>query len=178
MTCRKGVRVAKCTIGQEYCYPPSISVRVTDAASEASVVGRYQNSRREGGNMNHLGTIIKQQRTAMRLTLRELATASGLSASHLGRIERGERFPSAYILRRIAKPLGFDEVELLTLAGFLSPIPTEDAKEKSGEAVPQLDPYVAKVLAEEPLGVQRSVIGVLAILKRLAKNIGREDVRQ
>ena len=128
--------------------------------------------------MNHLGTIIKQQRTVMRLTLRKLATASSLSVSHLGRIERGERFPSAYILRRIAKPLGFDEVELLALAGFLSPIPIEDAKEKSGEAVPRLDPYVAKVLAEEPLGVQRSVIVIPTILKRLAKNIGRENLQQ
>ena len=85
--------------------------------------------------MNHLGTIIKQQRTAMRLTLRELANASGVSTSHLGRIERGERFPSAYILQRIAKPLGFDEVELLTLAGFLSPIPTEETKRKPGDTV-------------------------------------------
>ncbi len=86
--------------------------------------------------MNHLSTIIKQQRTAMRLTLRELATTSGLSPSHLGRIERGECFPSAYILCRIAKPLAFDERELFTLAGFLSPISTEDTKEKSSVTFP------------------------------------------
>ena len=123
--------------------------------------------------MNHLGRIIKQRRTAMGLTLRELATASGLSESHLGRIERGERPPSGYILRRIAKPLAFDEVELFTLAGFLSPIPTEGAKEKSGETAPRLDPYVAEVLAEEPLEVQRSVIEILTILKSLAKSAAR-----
>ena len=101
--------------------------------------------------MHHLGSMIKQRRTAMRLTLRQLATASGVSKAHLGRIERGERFPSAYILQRIARPLGFDEVELLTLAGFLSPISTDNAKEKTAEAISRVDPYVAQVLAQEPV---------------------------
>ena len=123
--------------------------------------------------MNHLGRIIKQHRTAMLLSLRALAAASGVSTSHLGRIERGERFPSAYILRRIAKPLGFEENELFTLAGFLSPTPAKEAKRKPGGTVLGLDPYVAKVLAEEPLEVQRAVIGILAILKSLAKSIVR-----
>ena len=68
-----------------------------------------------------LGKIIKQQRIKVPLTLQELAAESRVSSSHLGRIERGERFPSARILRKIAKPLGFDEDELFTLAGFLSP---------------------------------------------------------
>ena len=70
---------------------------------------------------NDLGRILKQQRITVPLTLQELAKTSGVSSSHLGRIERGERFPSARILRKIAKPLGFDEDELFTLAGFLSP---------------------------------------------------------
>ena len=55
-----------------------------------------------------LGKIIKQQRIKVPLTLQELAAESGVSSSHLGRIERSERFPSARILRKIAKPLGFD----------------------------------------------------------------------
>ena len=124
--------------------------------------------------MNHLGRIIKQHRTAMLLSLRALATASGLSPSYLGRIERGERFPSAYILRRIAKPLAFDERELFTLAGFLSPIATDNAKEKLVETVPRLDPYVASVLAREPVVVQRAAIGVLSILRSLARSILKE----
>jgi len=70
---------------------------------------------------NNLGRILRQRRIAILLTLHELAAASGVSAAHLGRIETGERFPSARILRKIAKPLGFDEGELFTLAGFLSP---------------------------------------------------------
>jgi transcriptional regulator with XRE-family HTH domain len=123
---------------------------------------------------NDLGKIIKQQRITVPLTLQELAAESGVSSSHLGRIERGERFPSARILRKIAKPLGFDEDELFTLAGFLSP-QTSGVAEESGTRYNsrQLDPYVARMLAEEPPEVQRSVIGILSLLKSIAKSTSK-----
>ncbi len=73
---------------------------------------------------NYLGRILKQRRVMIPLTLRGLAVVSGTSSSHLGRVERGERFPSASILRKIAKPLGFEESELFSLAGYLSPQPS------------------------------------------------------
>ena len=100
------------------------------------------------------------------LTLQELARASGVSASHLGRIERGERFPSARILRKIAQPLGTSESELLTLAGYLSPQPATEAETPS---VGQLDPYVAAVLSQEPMEVQRAVVTILSVLKSMAR---------
>lgn len=59
--------------------------------------------------MTDIGKVIKQQRVMSGLTIRQLSDKSGVSSSHLGRIERGERFPSASILRKIAKPLGFDK---------------------------------------------------------------------
>ena len=55
--------------------------------------------------------------TNIPLTLGELGARSGVLTSHLGHIERGERFPSAQILHKIAKPLGFDEDELFRLVG-------------------------------------------------------------
>lgn len=121
---------------------------------------------------NDLGRILKQQRITVPLTLQELAAESSVSSSHLGRIERGERFPSARILRKIAKPLGFDEDELFTLAGFLSP-QTPGVAEESGTRYTsrQLDPYVARMLAEEPPEVQRSIIGILSLLKSIAKGM-------
>ena len=125
---------------------------------------------------NDLGRIIKQQRIAIPLTLQELATASSVSSSHLGRIERGERFPSAHILRRIAKPLGFDEDELFTLAGFLSPQISGVAEEKSATyGNRRLDPYVAKLLAEEPVEIQRAVIGILNTVKLIAKGMSKAN---
>jgi len=124
---------------------------------------------------NNLGKILKQQRISIPLTLQELAATSGVSSSHLGRIERGERFPSAHILRKIAKPLGFNEDELFTLAGFLSPqIPSIAEESGSGYGSRHLDPYVAKLLAEEPVEIQRAVIGILTLLKSIARGMTKE----
>jgi len=124
---------------------------------------------------NDLGKILKQQRITIPLTLQELTAKSGVSASHLGRIERGERFPSAHILQKIARPLGFEEDELLTLAGYLSPQLHRVAEADPSYSARRVDPYVARVLAQEPVDVQRAVIGILTILKSLAKSIVKEN---
>ncbi len=128
----------------------------------------------EGDFRKELGKILKQQRLSRSLTLQKLTALSGVSASHLGRIERGERFPSAHILQKIAKPLGFEEDELFTLAGYLSP-----QSPMVGENVPsyrsdRLDPYVARVLSQEPVEIQRAVIGILTILKSIARDMSKK----
>ncbi len=122
----------------------------------------------------NLGRIIKQQRLMVPLTLQELAATSGVSPSHLGRVERGERFPSAQILRKIAKPLGFDEDELFTLAGYLSPRSAMIAEKEPTYSSRELDPYVARILAQESIEVQRSVIGILTVLKSIADSTMKE----
>ena len=125
-------------------------------------------------NTKDLGKILKQQRVTIPLTLQELAAESGVSSSHLGRVERGERFPSARILRKIAKPLGFNEDELFTLAGFLSPQTSGVAEESDNRYTGrQLDPYVARMLAEETPETQRAVIGILSLLKSIARGISK-----
>jgi len=120
-------------------------------------------------NSINLGRILKQQRLMIPLTLAQLAAISGISPSHLGRIERGERFPSASILKKIAKPLDFEESELFSLAGYLSFPPTGIEEGKADYSGRQLDPYVSKMLSQEPVEVQRTVIGILSILKSIAK---------
>jgi transcriptional regulator with XRE-family HTH domain len=109
------------------------------------------------------------------MTLRELSSMASVSASHLGRIERGERFPSGSVLRRIAGPLGFEEDELFTLAGYLSPHPPSVAEGRPSYGRGDLDPYVARVLAQEPVDVQRAVIGILSILSSIAKSTAKES---
>ncbi len=124
---------------------------------------------------NNLGEIIRQQRITVSLTLQQLAGMSDVSASHLGRIERGERFPSASILRKVTQPLGFEEDELFTLAGYLSPHSPSIAKAGQSYSSRQLAPYVARVLAEESVKVQRAVVGILSILKSIAKTMTQES---
>ena len=67
-----------------------------------------------------LGRKLRQRREDRNLTHQALSDASTVHTSYLGRIERGERRPSADILRKIAEPLGFTEIELLKMAGYLS----------------------------------------------------------
>ena len=117
----------------------------------------------------NLGSILRQQRVMMPLTIRELAAVTGISSSHLSRIEKGERFPSASVLRRIAKPLGFEESGLFSLAGYLSPQSSGTGDRSPDYGRGQLDPYVAKVLSQEPVDVQRTVVGIINILKSIAR---------
>ena len=117
-------------------------------------------------NTNDLGEILKQQRLMIPLTLRKLAALTGISPSYLGRIEKGERFPSASILQRIAKSLGFAESELLALAGYLSSLPNIEESSYG-----QVDPCVSSILSREPLEIQRALIAILSILKSIAKTI-------
>jgi len=45
-------------------------------------------------NRSSLGRMLKQRRLMMPFTLHELAVVTSVSASHIGRIEKGERYPS------------------------------------------------------------------------------------
>lgn len=67
----------------------------------------------------NLGSIVRRQRKRLGFSLADLAAKTGVSVSHLGRIENAQRYPSTNVLRKIAKPLNLDENELFNLAGYL-----------------------------------------------------------
>ena len=121
----------------------------------------------------NLGEILRLQRVTMHLTLQQLAAKSRVSPSHLGRIEKGTRFPSARVLHRLALPLGFEENELFSLAGYLTPNnpPSEEAGTAQPRVTGRVDPYVAKILGQETLEVQHAVLGILSLLKNLGKGL-------
>ena len=97
----------------------------------------------------NLGTIVRRQRNRLGLSLVELAAKSGVSPSHLGRIENAQRYPSINILRKIAKPLELDEEELFNLAGYL---PIEQTKKiddlQKHKSLAELDILVDRVTAD------------------------------
>ena len=68
-----------------------------------------------------LWEILKEHRDQREMTLLDLNIRTDVSPTHLSRIERGLRRPSPDVLCRIAGPLGFTQMELLKLAGYLSP---------------------------------------------------------
>ena len=127
-------------------------------------------------NSNSLGKILRQQRNMISMPLHEVATKSGVSASHLCRIETGERFPSARVLHKIAKPLGFEDSELLTLVGYLVQEPSAHTSSDAGNYhVKRLDSYVASVLAQEPLETQYAVLPILKVLHKLSQGTAGKD---
>ena len=121
--------------------------------------------------INNLGKILKQRRGTILLTLNELARASGVSPTYLGRIERGDRFPSARVLLKIAKPLRFSESQLFTLAGYLSPQPSNIVEREV--QLGRLNPNVAKALSEEPVEIQRAMLAILWGVKDIVKGIAQ-----
>jgi transcriptional regulator with XRE-family HTH domain len=123
-----------------------------------------------------LGTVIKRQRAIVPLTLVDLAKLSGISTSHLARVERGERYPSARVLRQISKPLGFDEDELFVLAGYMSRDGNTEIMESSRSCYYDgLDPHVARALSQYSIETQRSIVGIINILKSISRNIAKEE---
>jgi len=126
----------------------------------------------EAGNrvgMKDFSRLIRQKRIIKSLTLRELAGRSGISPSYLGRIERGERFPSAGVLKKIAGPLDLNVNEMFTLAGYLPPQFNNKPGLQYNSSGGELDPYVSWILSQEPIEVQRAVISILAVVKSAYK---------
>jgi transcriptional regulator with XRE-family HTH domain len=92
---RHGVRVAG-----------SVAESVADAPSVAAV-------------SSSVGDFIREQRSAARVSLRELARTAGVSNPYLSQVERGLRKPSAEILASIARGLKISAESLYEQAGIL-----------------------------------------------------------
>lgn len=74
-----------------------------------------------GKKVEDLGDYLREQRLANRLSLRQLAEATGVSNPYLSQIERGLRRPSADVLQQIAKALRISAETLYVQAGILDP---------------------------------------------------------
>ena len=74
-----------------------------------------------GRTVGSLGDYLREQRTASRLSLRQLAEQVGVSNPYLSQIERGLRRPSAEVLQQLAKALRSSAAQLYIRAGIVSP---------------------------------------------------------
>ena len=87
-----------------------------------------------------IGEYIRQQREQAKISLRQLASAAGVSNPYLSQIERGLRRPSAEILQQIAKGLRISAEALYVQAGIL-----EERRPDSGvRAAVLADPELAE----------------------------------
>ena len=86
-------------------------------------------------NNNNLGVILRARREEKGLSLVKLGKLSGLHHAHIARIERGERFPTGSTLKKLAEPLGFSELELCKLAGFIPRDAVDDRLDRFKKSV-------------------------------------------
>src|SRR5215210_6260816 len=82
-------------------------------------VDRVAGSVAESAARSHVGDFIREQRSAAKVSLRELARAAGVSNPYLSQVERGLRKPSAEILSSIARGLSISAETLYEQAGIL-----------------------------------------------------------
>ena len=75
----------------------------------------------EAARREELGSFIRDRRLSLRLSLRRMSDASGISNPYLSQIERGLRKPSAEVLQQIARALAVPTEQLYVRAGILDP---------------------------------------------------------
>jgi transcriptional regulator with XRE-family HTH domain len=71
--------------------------------------------------LERLGRIIRDQRTAAEMSLRELAARTNVSNPYLSQLERGLHAPSVRVLKAIATALNMSAEALMVQAGLLDP---------------------------------------------------------
>jgi transcriptional regulator with XRE-family HTH domain len=104
-----------------------------------------------------LGAVIRAQRTARGLSLRELAEATGVSNAYLSQLERGRHEPSLTVLSAVGRALGLSLESLLGRAGLLGP-ERADAGAPDTESAIAADPRLSEPQRFALLSVYRSFV--------------------
>jgi transcriptional regulator with XRE-family HTH domain len=105
-----------------------------------------------------LGSLLRAQRVAADLSLRELSDRTKVSNAYLSQLERGLHEPSLGVLRAIASALGVPLGSLLTRAGVLERDEGGDAPVRDTEAAILLDPDLSEPQRTALLSVYRSFV--------------------
>ena len=103
-----------------------------------------------------LGALLRAQRIAADLSLRELSERASVSNAYLSQLERGLHEPSLSVLRAIASALGMSLGPLLTRAGLLESGEGEEPPPRETEAAILRDPELSEPQRMALLSVYRS----------------------
>jgi transcriptional regulator with XRE-family HTH domain len=112
-------------------------------------------------HLEALGSLLRAQRLAADLSLRQLADRTNVSNAYLSQLERGLHEPSLGVLRAIASALGVPLPTLLARAGVLEP--GEGSREdpqspRTTEAAILADPDLTEPQRVALLSVYRSFV--------------------
>jgi transcriptional regulator with XRE-family HTH domain len=103
-----------------------------------------------------LGALLRAQRVAADLSLRELAERTNVSNAYLSELERGLHEPSLRVLRAIASALGTPLAATLARAGVLGN--EEGSGPRETEAAILRDPELSEPQRTALLSVYRSFV--------------------
>jgi transcriptional regulator with XRE-family HTH domain len=92
---------------------------VADSVAEATTASAGNVTANVTAVGSQVGNYIREQRSAAKVSLRELARNAGVSNPYLSQVERGLRKPSAEILASIARGLKISAESLYEQAGIL-----------------------------------------------------------
>ena len=98
-----------------------------------------------------LGAYIREQRESAQYSLRQLASASGVSNPYLSQIERGLRKPSADVLQQLAKALQISAETLYVRAGLLDGEQSEAAGDEAERGAAQAGGVLAAIAIDPHL---------------------------
>jgi transcriptional regulator with XRE-family HTH domain len=103
-----------------------------------------------------LGGLLRAQRVAADLSLRELAERTKVSNAYLSQLERGLHEPSLSVLRAISSALGVPLAPLLTRVGMLESGEEGKPALRETEAAILRDPELSEPQRTALLSVYRS----------------------
>jgi transcriptional regulator with XRE-family HTH domain len=103
-----------------------------------------------------LGSLLRAQRIAADLSLRELAERTKVSNAYLSQLERGLHEPSLSVLRAISSALGMPLGALLTRVGMLEDAEAGESPLRETEAAILRDPELSEPQRTALLSVYRS----------------------
>jgi transcriptional regulator with XRE-family HTH domain len=118
-------------------------------AASARDVGKAQ--------LQRLGQVIRDQRTAAELSLRELAARTNVSNPYLSQLERGLHEPSVRVLKAIATALNMSAETLMVQAGLLD-APEDGRPSPSVVDAVRADPSLTDDQRTALLAVYRSYV--------------------
>src|SRR5215475_2236125 len=95
-----------------------------------------------------MGRVIRRERQDRRLTLKEIADKANLSVVYVGEVERGQKYPSATVLEKLAEALDLTVADLLELV----------AEEIRAERQPATANPIGFLLPEQPGQARRVVV--------------------
>src|SRR5688500_6670332 len=104
-----------------------------------------------------IGPAIRRLRRMNGLTLDDLASQAGISASHLSRLERGQTLPSFQVLSDIAHVLGADVDEFVRLESEVTERDAEFREILDARGVPE---DIQQELMSSSIELRRALIDI------------------